>query len=129
MQKPEGRLEPPRMEVQLTGLDENGNAIEIERPPGAVKRIESPQTITVRVTSPRLRPPNLDVPVGTVLRWRFADELKHDVTVADGPSAFSSQPLSGGDTYEQRLDRPGAYKLFCSLHPVAMTQRIDVRAP
>jgi hypothetical protein len=127
MQKPAGRFEPPAWVVPLTGLDAQGRAIEIDRPPGPVKRLETPQTFTVSVTSPRLRPANLDVPVGTRMRWRFADELKHDITVADGPLAFSSQPLSSGVTFSRRLDRPGAYKLFCSLHPVAMTQRIDVR--
>jgi plastocyanin len=92
-----------------------------------VTRLEAPRTVKVDVTSPRLRPANLDVPAGTTLHWRFDDELKHDITVADGPFGFSSQPLSGGRGYRKTLDRPGAYKLFCSLHPVAMTQRIDVR--
>ena len=127
MQKPEGRLEPPPWTVPLTGLDREGRAVEIDRPPGKVVRLDAPRTFTVNVTSPRLKPANLDVPAGTTLRWRFADELKHDITVASGPTAFSSQPLSGGRVYRQRLDRPGTYKLFCSLHPVAMTQRIDVR--
>ena len=47
------------------------------------------------MTSPRLSPSNFDVPAGTTLRWRFDDELKHDITVADAPFGFSSQPLSG----------------------------------
>ena len=127
MQKPSGRLEPPPWVVPLTGIGPDGRAREIDRPPGRVTRFETPDTITVSVTEPRLRPANLDVPAGTTLRWRFNDELKHDITVADGPFGFSSQPLGGGKAYEQRLTAPGAYKLFCSLHPVAMTQRIDVR--
>jgi plastocyanin len=127
MQKPDGRLAPPTWIVPLTGIGPDGRARQIERPPGAVRRLEAPATVTINVTSPRMRPGNLDVPAGTTLRWRFADELKHDVTVADAPTAFSSQPLSGGRTYARRLDTPGAYKLFCSLHPVAMTMRVDVR--
>ncbi|HEX2086498.1 MAG TPA: hypothetical protein VHF89_12500 [Solirubrobacteraceae bacterium] len=127
MQKDSGRLEPPPWTVPLTGIGPDGRAVEIDRPPGPIRRIETPQTLTVNVTSPRLSPANLDVPAGTTLRWRFDDELKHDVTVADGPFGFSSQPLSGGRAYRRTLTQPGAYKLFCSLHPVAMTQRVDVR--
>jgi plastocyanin len=127
MQKEGGRLEPPAWTVPLTGLDSQGRAVQIDRPAGAVRRYETPQTIRIDVTSPRLRPSNLDVPAGTTLQWRFDDELKHDVTVADAPFGFSSQPLNGGRSYRRTLTQPGAYKLFCSLHPVAMTQRIDVR--
>lgn len=94
---------------------------------GPVTRLETPKTVTIDVTSPRLAPNNFDVPAGTTFRWRFEDELKHDITVADAPFGFSSQPLSAGRSYRRTLTRPGAYKLFCSLHPVAMTQRIDVR--
>jgi plastocyanin len=122
-----GRLAPPRWVVPLTGIGPDGKAREIERPPGPVKRLEAPREVTIDVTSPRLRPANLDVPAGTTFRWRFDDELKHDITVADAPFGFSSQPLSGRRSFRKTLSRPGAYKLFCSLHPVAMTQRIDVR--
>jgi plastocyanin len=127
LQKPDGRLEPPRWIVPLTGIGADGKATEIDRPPGPVTRLETPRTVTIDVTSPRLKPNNFDVPTGTTFRWRFADELKHDITVADAPFGFSSQPLSAGRSYRRTLTRPGAYKLFCSLHPVAMTQRIDVR--
>lgn len=126
-QKASGRLQPPAWTVPLTGIGPDGRAREIERPPGPVKRLDRPRTVTIDVTSPRMRPANLDVPAGTTLRWRFDDELRHDVTVADGPAGFSSQFLRGGRSYRRTLTRPGTYKLFCSLHPVAMTQRIDVR--
>ena len=127
MQKDAGRLDPPAWTVPLTGIDSRGRAVVIERPPGPVTRLGAPREVTIDVTSPRLRPANLDVPTGTTFRWRFDDELQHNITVADAPFGFSSQPLSGGRSYRRTLSRPGAYKLFCSLHPVAMTQRIDVR--
>ena len=127
MQKEQGRLAPPAWTVPLTGIDAEGRAVAIDRPPGPTTRLETPRTVTIDVTSPRFKVDNLDVPAGTTLKWRFDDELKHDVTVADGPFGFSSQPLSGKRSYRRTLTQPGAYKLFCSLHPVAMTQRIDVR--
>ena len=70
---------------------------------------------------------DLLVPVGTRLRWRFSDSTRHDVTVADGPLGFSSQPSAHGATFSRRLATPGVYKLFCSLHPVKMSQRVVVR--
>ena len=127
LQKETGRLAPPAWTVPLTGIGPDGKATTIERPPGPTTRLAAPRIVTMDVTRPALRPANLDVPAGTTLRWRFDDELKHDVTVADGPFGFSSQPLSGGRSYQRTLTKRGAYKLFCSLHPVAMTQRVDVR--
>jgi plastocyanin len=127
MQKATGRLAPPAWVVPLTGIGPDGRATTIDRPPGPVKRLEAPAEVVIDVKNPRLSPANFDVPVGTTFRWRFDDELKHDITVADAPFGFSSQPLSGKRSYRRTLTRPGAYKLFCSLHPVAMTQRIDVR--
>jgi len=44
--------------------------------------------------------------------------LLHDVTVASGPRGFSDR-----GRFTQALDTPGTYELFCSLHPVSMTQR------
>lgn len=38
-----------------------------------------------------------------------------------------SGPSGIGRTFAQKLDRPGTYKLFCSLHPVQMTQVIKVK--
>ncbi|HEX8122138.1 MAG TPA: plastocyanin/azurin family copper-binding protein [Solirubrobacteraceae bacterium] len=127
LQKDGGRLAPPAWTVPLTGIGPDGRATTIDRPPGRIRHYDAPRTITIDVTSPRFELNNLDVPAGTTVRWRFDDELKHDVTVADGPFGFSSQPLSAGRSYRRTLTQPGAYKLFCSLHPVAMTQRIDVR--
>jgi plastocyanin len=70
---------------------------------------------------------NLSVPAGAMIRWRFDDDVQHNVTVASGPEGFSSDRLSGGATYSKRLTRPGTYSLFCELHPVGMVQRIVVR--
>lgn len=127
-QKPQpSRLLPPPWTVPLTGIGPDGLARSIERPPGPTRKIARPGKVTIDVRGESLSPTNLSVPAGTTLRWRFADTTRHDVTVADGPFGFSSQPLNRGLSYSRRLSRPGVYKLFCSLHPVAMTQRVVVR--
>jgi plastocyanin len=63
---------------------------------------------------------------GATFRWRFTGPSRHDVTVANGPVAFSSQSRRNG-TFSFRFTRPGVYRLFCSLHPTQMTQVLTVR--
>ena len=127
-QKPQpSRALPPAVKVPLTGIGRDGRARTIEKPPGPMRTLRGRRSMTIDIRGERLAPSNLTVPAGTLLRWRFRDTTRHDVTVADGPFGFSSQPMNRGLTYSRRLSRPGVYKLFCSLHPVAMTQRVVVR--
>jgi plastocyanin len=121
-----GRAAPPRVSVPLTALDWRGRARTISRPPGPRRRYRGDATVAVRELA--FNPRNLSVPLGALVRWRFADGRRaHAVTVANGPEGFSSQPLRGGGSFEYRLDRAGIYRIFCSLHPVDMTQSIVVR--
>ena len=115
----------PRFTVPLTGLDARGRAREIERPPGAVRRVASGTTI--RVGDNFFSRPNLEVRAGSTLRWAFAGRQLHNVTVASGPRGFSSDNLDGGRVYTRRLTAKGTYKLFCALHPVAMAETVRVR--
>jgi plastocyanin len=63
---------------------------------------------------------------GATLRWRFGGQLLHNVTVANGPRGFASLHLDGGREYSHRFTVPGTYRLFCALHPVAMTETVTV---
>jgi plastocyanin len=120
-----GRRKPPRVRVPLTGLDRAGRAHTISHPPGRRRRMERGATIVVRDFSFSLR--NLSVPAGSEVRWRFRARERHNVTLANGPLGFSSQNLRNHRTYSRRLRRPGTYRIYCSLHPVTMTQAIVVR--
>jgi plastocyanin len=120
-----GRSRAPRFRVPLTGVDERGRARAIIAPPG--DRVRTDGDATVSVSGFRFRERNLSIPLGAKVSWQFEDDDLHNVTVADGPVGFGSQNASDGDTYSQRFDRPGTYGLFCSLHPVSMTQSIRVR--
>jgi plastocyanin len=51
------------------------------------------------------------------------------VTVADGPRGFSSQYSRRGDSFAASLTVPGDYRIYCSLHPVDMSQLVHVRPP
>ena len=63
---------------------------------------------------------------GTTFTWRFMGAFQHDVTVIGGPVGFSS-PWTQTGVFKHRFTRPGAYRLFCSLHPTRMVQEITVR--
>lgn len=120
-----GRTEAPAFRVPIVGLDARGRAREISRPPGRTYR--SRRGASVRVGGRRFSRPNLSVAAGSRVRWTFTGTELHDVTVANGPRGFSSPHLNAGHRYSKRLDTPGTYRLFCSLHPVEMTATIKVR--
>ena len=82
----------------------------------------------LRVDDLAYRVRNLSVPLGATVRWRFRGRSYHDVTLANGPVGFASRWSLRGATFSRRFTKPGTYRLFCSLHPIAMTQVIDVRA-
>jgi hypothetical protein len=68
----------------------------------------------------------VSIPRGTRFTWRFTGSVPHDVTLVRGPEGFSA-PWTLVGTFSRRFTRPGTYDLFCSLHPVRMSQRIVVR--
>jgi plastocyanin len=71
--------------------------------------------------------PNLSIPRGRTVTWRFGGDERHDATLVRGPVGFASPSARSGARWSQRFDRPGLYRVACSLHPVYMAQRIRVR--
>ncbi len=122
--RPAGRRTTPKVIVPLTGLDKRGRAVRISRPPGKLRRYAGDARVRIKDYSFSRR--NLAVPRGATVDWSFEDDDLHDVTLASGPRGFSSPHQGKGGSFEETFDTPGTYKLFCSLHPVAMTERIVV---
>lgn len=121
-----GRSLPPKIQVPLTGLDSEGRAVTISRPPGPVRRFRGrAATVQVRDFSFNLR--NISVPLGARVRWRFFDRASHNVSLANGPLGFASRNTHRGGSYSRTFTKPGTYRLFCTLHPVEMTQNVVVR--
>lgn len=119
------RTKAPRFDVPLTGLDDDGEAITISAPPGRRRALGSGGTINVKDFA--FSRPNIMVRRGAKVRWKFRDEALHDVTLASGPRGFSSPHLNDGRTYTTKFTKKGTYRVFCSLHPVRMTQTVLVR--
>jgi plastocyanin len=122
-----GRLEPPRVIVPLTGLDANGRAYTITQPPGPTRLLAGDAAIRIGRASFSLR--NLSIPLGASVSWTSLDrKLKHNATLANGPEGFGSPNMRNGRSFTRRFGKPGLYRIFCSLHPIKMTQTIRVRS-
>jgi hypothetical protein len=120
-----GRPDPPAVTVPLTGIDARGRAVPMLTPPGPLLRRASSASVRVGDTSYSVR--RLSIGLGGRVRWNFRDPDLHDVTLASGPVGFASPWMRRGDSFARRFDVPGTYRLYCSLHPIAMNQVIDVR--
>jgi plastocyanin len=120
-----GRPETPEFEVPLTGLDENGKAVEIKAPKGKLERMRKGGEVVVGDRF--FARPNVEVEKGAEIEWRFLGSELHNVTLANGPRAIGSPNLDGGRTFAERFTKKGTYRLFCGLHPVAMQERVVVR--
>ena len=120
-----GTHAPVPFEVPLTGLDENGEAVEIDAPPGKLERMRRGGTVTVgdRFFSK----PNIEVAKGAEIEWDFRGAELHNVTLANGPQGIGSPNLDDDRTWSRKLKRKGTYRLFCALHPVEMQERVVVR--
>jgi Stress up-regulated Nod 19 len=101
---------PPRVHLPL-----------LRRPRGPVRHVKSTWVGDYRYGAQRV-----SIRRGTRFRWHFVGGVAHNVTLASGPVGFSSPSKTRG-TFSYRFRRPGVYKLFCSLHPTRMTQKIRVR--
>lgn len=129
--RPDGRKNgPPHFEVPLTGLDENGDAITIEHPPGDLKAVPSGSTIDVKDNL--FAKKNVRIDAGDELKWSYDSSNLHNLTLANGPKAIGGPNLSRDGSgnprvFEKRFKHPGTYRLFCALHPVQMTERVVVR--
>lgn len=119
------RTKPPKFVVPLTGLDANGNAHTIERPPGKTVAVKSGHTISVNDFF--FKQPNVSVGPGSTLNWNFGPSTLHNVTLANGPRGFASPNLSDGRRFVFKFKKKGVYRIFCALHPVEMTETVTVK--
>jgi plastocyanin len=120
-----GRPEPPSVRLTLARFGRDGLAHPFGRPPGRIERVRG--NARVRVAHYAFSRPNLSIRRGSRITWRFAGGTRHDATLAAGPEGFASPQADGGATWSRRFARPGAYRIYCSLHPVYMAQYVRVR--
>jgi plastocyanin len=119
-----GRADPPGVLLTLAQWRGFGEARPIERPRGRFVRRRG--DATVRVNRFAFEPSLLSVPRGATVRWRFGDDRVHDATMVRGPRGFAT-PTVRYRTEEHRFRVAGEYRLYCSIHPVLMSQVVRVR--
>jgi plastocyanin len=123
--QPGRKGKPVPYTIPLTGLDRNGNAVTIRKPPGKLRRAKS--GAQVNVEDRLFDKANVLLRQGAKLNYRFTGGELHNVTLANGPLGFGSDNLDGDRVFSQRFKRAGTYRLFCGLHPVQMSQRVVVQ--
>ncbi|MEA2437969.1 MAG: hypothetical protein QOF65_2525 [Thermoleophilaceae bacterium] len=121
------RTAPPRFKVPLIGLNSNGKAVTIQRPPGKTVTLSSGSSIDVK--SFFFSRPNVAVKRGAKLSWLFKGRAAdlHNVTLANGPRGFASPNYSTNAKFAYRFNKSGKYQIFCALHPVSITETVTVK--
>lgn len=119
-----GREDPPSVLLTLASWRGYGVARPIERPAG--RFVSRRGDASVRVNRFSFEPSLLSVPRGATVKWRFRDDRIHDATMVRGPRGFATATVRNR-TQSQRFTVPGEYRLYCSIHPVLMSQVVRVR--
>jgi len=119
-----GRAEPPPVNLTLAQWRGQGKAKVIRRPAGSFERLGG--SGHVLVDNFTFQPALVSIPRGATLRWRFRDSYIHDATVVRGPRGFATATVRN-KTQRYRFRVSGEYRLYCSIHPVLMSQVVRVR--
>jgi len=82
-------------------------------------------TVAVTMKDILFKPENVTARVGQTVRWTNEDSVDHTVKAGSGAS-FESKSLSEGDTYEQKVTKPGKIAYVCTIHP-SQKGSIDVQ--
>jgi len=111
--------------IPLTMRAPDGTARAVSDLPGTYYRPRGDAVVTIK--NLRFDHQKVVIARGRGVRWIFKDTFAHDVTTANGPSAFGSPHLRNGQGWHRTFTRPGTYRVYCTLHPVDMHQIIKVR--
>jgi plastocyanin len=72
---------------------------------------------TVEAKDNRFDPQQIEIPVGTTVRWVNVGRNPHNVLQVRGDDfAVTTSKFGPGDVYSHRFDKPGTFAYWCSLH-------------
>ena len=83
----------------------------------------APSPAEVKIDNFTFEPSTLTVKAGTTITWTNRDDIPHTVVSAD--FLFRSKALDTDDKFTFKLEKPGTYSYFCSIHP-KMTGKVIV---
>ncbi len=81
------------------------------------------EVVVVSIVDFRFDQDDLEVPVGTTVRWVNDDSFAHSVVAGD--NSFLSDTLEAGDVFDVVFESAGQFDYICGLHP-SMTATISV---
>ena len=90
----------------------------------------APKPKTVKIADNYYLPAKLTIKPETKVVWRWPAEAGdvHDVKLKSAPKGvkrFHSEPASAGYSFKRTLEKPGRYRIVCTLHE-EMTMTITV---
>ncbi len=91
----------------------------------------TPKPRTVKIADNYYLPAKLTIKPRTKVVWRWPAEAGdvHDVKLSSAPKGvrkFHSDPASAGYSFKRTLEKPGRYRIVCTLHE-EMRMTITVR--
>jgi plastocyanin len=84
---------------------------------------DPPAAVQVQIRDFMFEPMQLKIRAGATVTWVNRDDEPH--TVVSDPGLFRSGALDTDMTFAFRFDRPGTYRIICSIHP-QMSATIEV---
>ncbi len=99
--------------VLLVGCSDDGKEEGQDGEPSTTT--EAAAAGAVAVEDYEFRPAQLEVDVGSTVRWTNEGAAQHTVRSLDG-QGFESEVLAGTDTFEHRFSEPGEYGYECGIH-------------
>lgn len=79
--------------------------------------------VQVALVDFEFRPPTLQIAPGTTVVFKNQGQAPH--TVTDGAGRFDSSNLAPGAEFRYTFQAPGAYQIYCKIHPY-MTLSLQV---
>jgi plastocyanin len=84
------------------------------------------KTIDVSLQNIAFNPAAVQATVGQTIVWTNKDSVDHNVTATSG-ATFKSKDFGQGQTYSQKMTKPGVISYVCTIH-AGMTGKIVVTA-
>lgn len=83
------------------------------------------QTVEVGIKDYKYEPAELQIKVGTTVKWTNNEKRVSHSVLFTGSGGFESERFFPGDSWQRTFDKPGVYPYTCGPHP-EMKGRIEV---
>lgn len=82
-------------------------------------------TVEVNVQDYKFQPAQLQVKVGTTVKWNNLEKRTSHSVIFSGPQGFEGERIFPGESWQFRFDKPGIFVYSCGPHP-EMKGQIEV---